>query len=133
MIWKLVSLLLNNESPIVVVLSESMSPGFEREEVLWLRSVSIPQEIWQSSNGIKTPYLSYTELLRSLVIVHWPRGAIIFDDVGLYRRNQYYIEPEYIMSCAFLVILFFGMITILVNFKPLILGLLALSVFITRE
>lgn len=36
MLWKLIGLFLSNDSPIVVVLSESMYPGFERGDILFL-------------------------------------------------------------------------------------------------
>jgi signal peptidase len=39
MAWKLISAITNNESPIVVVLSESMSPAFERGDILFLENV----------------------------------------------------------------------------------------------
>lgn len=40
MVWKLISAITNNESPIVVVLSESMSPAFERGDILFLENSS---------------------------------------------------------------------------------------------
>ncbi len=36
MAWKLGSAITNTESPIVVVLTESMSPAFERGDILFL-------------------------------------------------------------------------------------------------
>jgi signal peptidase len=42
MIWKALSVALNNESPIVVVLSESMSPAFERGDILFLSMTDEP-------------------------------------------------------------------------------------------
>lgn len=36
MIWKFFSVFTNTASPVVVVLSESMSPGFERGDLLFL-------------------------------------------------------------------------------------------------
>ena len=37
MIWKLVRVLLNNDSHIVCVLSESMEPGIKRGDILFIR------------------------------------------------------------------------------------------------
>lgn len=42
MIWKGLGIALNNESPIVVVLSESMSPAFERGDILFLAMTESP-------------------------------------------------------------------------------------------
>lgn len=137
-IWKFVSLLLNNDSPIVVVLSESMSPGFERGDILWLR----PK---QYTTGDMTVFQLYKN---TIPIVH--RAIKQFgtktltkgdnnrlDDVGLYRPNQYYLEPSDIKSCVFAYIPFFGMLTIWINtvpgLKPLILTLAGLLVFVNRE
>ena len=36
MLWKGLGVLVNTESPVVVVLSESMSPAFERGDILFL-------------------------------------------------------------------------------------------------
>lgn len=36
MLWKALGVYTNTESPIVVVLSESMSPAFERGDILFL-------------------------------------------------------------------------------------------------
>ncbi|KAF9762627.1 Signal peptidase complex catalytic subunit SEC11 [Nosema granulosis] len=137
-IWKFVSLLLNNDSPIVVVLSESMSPGFERGDILWLR----PKEY---TTGDMTVFQLYKN---TIPIVH--RAIKQFgtktltkgdnnrlDDVGLYRVNQYYLEPNDIKSCVFAYIPFFGMLTIWINtvpgLKPLILSIAGLLVFVNRE
>ncbi|EOB14707.1 Signal peptidase complex catalytic subunit SEC11C [Nosema bombycis CQ1] len=137
-IWKFVSLLLNNDSPIVVVLSESMSPGFERGDILWLKPKAY-------TTGDMTVFQLYKN---TIPIVH--RAIKQFgtktltkgdnnrlDDVGLYRPNQYYLEPNDIKSCVYAYIPYFGMLTIWINtvpgLKPLILGVAGLLVFLNRE
>lgn len=42
MAWKLLGAVTNTESPIVVVLSESMSPAFERGDILFLSMSAAP-------------------------------------------------------------------------------------------
>lgn len=138
MTWKLISLFLNNDSPIVVVLSESMSPGFERGDILWLR----PKEY---SVGDMTVFQLYKN---TIPIVH--RAIKKFgtrtltkgdnnrvDDVGLYKPNQYYLDPSDIKSCVFAYIPFFGMMTIWINTIPaikyIVLTCVGLSVLFTRE
>ncbi|EOB11165.1 Signal peptidase complex catalytic subunit SEC11C [Nosema bombycis CQ1] len=137
-IWKFVSLLLNNDSPIVVVLSESMSPGFERGDILWLKPKAY-------TTGDMTVFQLYKN---TIPIVH--RAIKQFgtktltkgdnnrlDDVGLYRPNQYYLEPNDIKSCVYAYIPYSGMLTIWINtvpgLKPLILGVAGLLVFLNRE
>ena len=38
MMWKAAGIYFNTKSPLVVVLSESMSPGFERGDILFIRN-----------------------------------------------------------------------------------------------
>lgn len=138
MTWKLISLFLNNDSPIVVVLTESMSPGFERGDILWLK----PK---QYTTGDMTVFQLYKN---TIPIVH--RAIKQFgnkvltkgdnnkvDDVSLYRPNQFYLLPEDIKSCVVAYIPFFGMLTIWINTIPavkfLVMTLIGLNVLITRE
>jgi signal peptidase len=115
-----------------------MSPGFERGDILWLKPKAY-------TTGDMTVFQLYKN---TIPIVH--RAIKQFgtktltkgdnnrlDDVGLYRPNQYYLEPNDIKSCVYAYIPYFGMLTIWINtvpgLKPLILGVAGLLVFLNRE
>lgn len=138
MIWKAIGLGLNNDSPIVVVLSESMSPGFVRGDILWLKP-------GKYTTGDMTVFQLYKD---TIPIVHrsikqFGKKTLTkgdnnrYDDVSLYRSGQYYLEPEDIKSCVVGYIPYFGMMTIWVNnipyLRPILLTLMGVYVFITRE
>ncbi|EEQ82821.1 hypothetical protein NCER_100394 [Vairimorpha ceranae BRL01] len=138
MLWKFISLLLNNDSPIVVVLSESMSPGFERGDILWLR----PKVFEVGDMTVFQVYKNTIPIVHRCIkkfgnktLTKGDNNRV--DDVGLYRPNQYYLEPEDIKSCVIAYIPYFGMMTIWVNTIPairfIVLGIIGLSVFFTRQ
>lgn len=138
MFWKAICLFLNNDSPIVVVLSESMEPGFKRGDILFLR----PQEY---PTGAVMVYQVYED---TIPIVHRnirTVGNKILtkgdnnhrDDIGLYRPGRKFLLPEETRAGVFGYIPYFGLPTIYVSSVPglkiLLLGLICLSVFFTRE
>lgn len=138
MIWKLLCVLLNNDSPIVCVLSESMEPGLRRGDILFLK----PQDY---SCGDIIVYQVYEG---SIPIVHRVIRSVgsqmltkgdnnRTDDIGLYRRGRMFLEPHEIRAGVFGYIPFFGMITIWLNSIPglkfIIMAVSAWAVFSTRE
>ena len=99
MVWKLIGLVLGNDAPIVVVLTESMEPGFKRGDILFLRNG--PREV----GDIAVFQFRRTEI----PIVHrvFKRfGTEVLtkgdnnrgDDVPLYENNQRLLKPENIIS-----------------------------------
>lgn len=138
MIWKLIGLLLNNDSPIVCVLSESMEPGFRRGDILFI----MPQSYKVGDIAVYQVYEN------SIPIVHRvikKQGDHILtkgdnnrlDDVGLYRPGRKFLEPKEIRAGAFGYIPFFGIITVWISAVPglkiAILLFTALRVFSNRE
>lgn len=138
MVWKLLCVLLDNDSPIVSVLSESMEPGFRRGDILFLK----PQEY--KSGDI----LVYQVHEGSIPIVHRVIRKIgnqmltkgdnnEADDIGLYRRGRMFLEPHEVRAGVFGYIPFFGMIVIWLNSVPgikfIIMAVTAWAVFSTRE
>lgn len=138
MIWKLLCVLLNNDSPIVSVLSESMEPGFKRGDILFLK----PQNY---TNGDILVYQVYEN---SIPIVHRVIRKIgnqmltkgdnnQTDDIGLYKKGRKFLEPHETRAGVFGYIPFFGMITIWLSSIPglkfVIMALSAWAVFSTRE
>ncbi|WUR03927.1 signal peptidase complex catalytic subunit SEC11 [Vairimorpha necatrix] len=138
MMWKLFSLILNNDSPIVVVLSESMSPGFERGDILWLR----PKSYGVGDMTVFQLYKNTIPIVHRCIKKFGTRTLTKgdnnrLDDVGLYRPNQYYLAPQDVKSCVAAYIPYFGMMTIWINTIPAVkftvLSLIGLSVLFTRE
>lgn len=138
MIWKLFCIFLENDSPIVCVLSESMEPGFKRGDILFLK----PQEFKPGDVAVFQIYEN------SIPIVHRVIKKIgnrlltkgdnnNRDDVGLYRRGKKLLETHEMRAGVFGYIPFFGMITIWISsipgLKNAIMAYTLFSVFSRRE
>lgn len=142
MLWKLIGLFLANDAPIVVVLSESMYPGFERGDILFLRPKA-------SYDDYETGDMIVFQMNKhEIPIVH--RGIkrygdrILtkgdnnrYDDVSLYRAGQRYLTERDVLSRIIANLPFFGMITIWINNIPymkfITMAIIGLSVLLTRE
>jgi signal peptidase I len=106
MTWKLISAILNNESPIVVVLSESMSPAFERGDILFLEnSFSDPYRTGDicvfTLKGKEIP------IVHRVVKVHYGKKENFIltkgdnnevHDRGLYNRGQKWLNSNDIVG-----------------------------------
>jgi signal peptidase len=138
MIWKLISVILNNDSPIVVVLSESMSPGFERGDILFLT----PMKYTTGDMCVFQLYKNEIPIVHRNIKMFGTRVLTkgdnnIHDDVSLYRRGQYYLTDKDIKSCVRGYLPFVGMVTIWANsipyLKPVLMSVVGIAVFMTRE
>lgn len=138
MVWRLLGLLLANESPIVCVLSESMEPGFRRGDILFIT----PQSYKVGDIAVYQVYRNAIPIVHR-VISRWGDEILTKgdnnrrDDVGLYRPGRYFLSPKEIRAGVFGYIPFFGIITIWVNAVPglkmLILLLTGMQVFSVRR
>ncbi|KAI8344498.1 signal peptidase complex catalytic subunit SEC11C-like protein [Chlamydoabsidia padenii] len=147
MIWKALALALNNESPIVVVLSGSMEPAFQRGDLLVL---SLPKNEPIQVNDICVFKLPE----RPVPIVH--RVIKLHDDAetgkqylltkgdnnsgddrSLYDYRQMWIHQEHIVGKVRGFVPYVGMVTILMNDYPflkyVLLGVLGLFALVQRE
>ncbi|SAM08192.1 hypothetical protein [Absidia glauca] len=147
MIWKALALALNNESPIVVVLSGSMEPAFHRGDLLVL---SLPKNEPIQVNDICVFKLPE----RPVPIVH--RVIKLHDDAEtgkqylltkgdnndgddrkLYDYRQMWIHQEHIVGKVRGFVPYVGMVTILMNDYPflkyVLLGVLGLFALVQRE
>lgn len=138
MLWKAIGLFLNNDAPIVVVLSESMEPGFQRGDILFLRPKKYTvgdMTVFQiNKNEIPIVHRAIKQFGdRTLTKGDNNRR----DDVPLYRPGQYMLNDDDILSCVFGYIPYFGMVTIWINtfpwLKTVILAFFAVTVFLRRE
>lgn len=138
MIYRLIGLLLDNDSPIVCVLSESMEPGFKRGDILFIK----PQEY---KVGDISVYQVYENTIPIVHRVIKKEGTHLLtkgdnnrlDDVGLYRPGRKFLEPSELRAGVFGYIPFFGIITVWISsvpgFKVLIMLYTAFNVFSNRE
>lgn len=139
MFWKGLSVFTNSSSPIVVVLSGSMEPAFQRGDVLFL---------WNHNDQSKVGDIVVYEIeKKSIPIVHRvlrehhnDKKQLLFtkgdnnavDDLGLYARGQQYLNKQKdVVGTVFGFFPYVGYITILITenqyFKYGMLGLIALS------
>jgi len=106
MAWKGLSVITNTPSPIVVVLTGSMEPAFQRGDLLFLNNRDIFKE-----PGVGDIVVYNLDGL-PITIVHriigkWEGDTSKFrtkgdnnhaDDVGLYAKGQYYLERKDIVG-----------------------------------
>ncbi|KAF8062680.1 Sec11c [Scenedesmus sp. PABB004] len=130
-IWKSLMLLTGSESPVVVVLSGSMEPGFQRGDILFLHMGAAP---------VRTGEIVVFNIDgRDIPIVHRViKGDNNYgDDRLLYARGQEWLHMHHIMGRAVGFLPYMGMVTIVMNDYPLLkfglIGLLALLVITSKE
>ncbi|KAK1347592.1 signal peptidase [Hamiltosporidium tvaerminnensis] len=138
MVWKLFSIILNNDSPIVVVLSESMSPGFERGDILFLKPFDYTTgDMCVFQFDKKEIPIVHRAIKKFNTSVLTKGDNNRYDDVSLYRPGQRYLNKEDIISCVVGYIPYFGMVTIWANtfkwLKPVLMFSIGVMVFLSRE
>lgn len=145
--WKLLGAWSDNPAPIMAVLSESMSPGFERRDVLY---VARERERAVRPGDIVVFQIKKRPIpiVHRVIKVHEERatGKTLFltkgdnndvHDRGLYRRGQKWLRNEDLVGSVKVYLPFIGMATILgADYPAVKYAILALVVFftlITRE
>lgn len=146
MLWRGLSLFTGSESPVVVVLSGSMEPGFHRGDILFLN-------MWKDEDFYPGDVIVFQVEGRGIPIVHRvlnahksTSGKLALltkgdnnqvDDRGLYRTKQNFIGKKEVMGRAFGFLPYVGMITILLNDYPwlkyIMIGSMGFFVMIGRE
>jgi len=159
MIWKGLSVAADSPSPIVVVLSGSMEPAFQRGDLLflWNRNLGMNQYAGPPANAPGTQVgevVVYNVAGKDIPIVHRVvrrhKGATTplnlltkgdnnhADDTELYARNQFYLDREKeVIGSVVGYIPFVGYVTILLSEHPwaksVLLGMMGLLVILERE
>ncbi|KAI9093855.1 signal peptidase complex I, partial [Phlyctochytrium arcticum] len=144
MIWKGLSVVTDSESPIVVVLSESMEPAFRRGDLLFLTQPSSPILIGDicvfKITGKEVPIVHRVIELHAQNETQWilTKGDNNeINDRGLYNHGQMWIKKEDVVGRVKGFLPYVGIITILLNDYPQakVVLLLALAAFVlfTRE
>ncbi|KAI8068932.1 signal peptidase I [Thamnidium elegans] len=147
MAWKSFSVITNTESPIVVVMSGSMRPAFDRGDLLFL---SLPKNDPVEINDIcvfKLPGKDIPIVHRVLKIhkdINTEKEYILtkgdnntLDDRSLYGSGQMWIHKENIVGKVKGFMPYVGMVTLLMNSYPWVkfalLGVLGFFALIRRE
>lgn len=146
MLWKGLGVLMNTESPVVVVLSESMSPAFERGDILFLSMSKSPIV----SGDIVVFHLKGRDIpiVHRVLKVHEEDGTKKLSiltkgdnnqvhDRGLYNQGQLWLNEQDISGRVKGCLPYVGMITILMNeypkMKVLLLMAMGMMSLINRE
>ncbi|KAK7512550.1 hypothetical protein HDK77DRAFT_212514 [Phyllosticta capitalensis] len=146
MLWKGLSVATNSPSPIVVVLSGSMEPAFQRGDLLFLWNRAMDTRIGE--------VVVYNVRGKDIPIVHRvvrrfgggpnPLRLLtkgdnnVADDTELYARGQSFLNREKdVIGSVFGFIPWVGYVTILLSeypwLKTVMLGLMGLTVVLQRE
>ena len=145
MIWKFMMFATYSESPIVVVLSGSMEPGYQRGDLLFLTMWSSPIEVGE--------IVVYKLDGRDIPIVHRVHRVHVDeknetyiltkgdnnpqDDRSLYNQGQEWIHVRNLMGRSRAYLPYVGMLTIWMTetpaFKFIVIGLLAFFVITNKE
>ncbi|KAJ3155712.1 Signal peptidase complex catalytic subunit S11C [Geranomyces michiganensis] len=145
MMWKGLSVITNSESPIVVVLSESMEPAFARGDLLFLTLPKTPVAIGDIC-VFKIQDKPIPIVHRVLEIHAAQNGSQYMltkgdnnqmDDRSLYNPGQMWIRQEDVVGKVQGFLPHVGMVQILLTehpkLKALLLGVLAIFVLFSRE
>jgi len=146
MIWKGLMFLTKSESPVVVVLSGSMEPAFQRGDILFLNNQDDPIRVGEIVVfKIKDRDIP---IVHRVMKVHENRetGEVEVrtkgdnnkvDDLGLYAPGQKWLKREDILGRARGTLRYLGMVTIILNDHPmlkvLLIGIMGLFVLTNKE
>ena len=148
MLWKGLGVIMNTESPVVVVLSESMSPAFERGDILFLNMSHSPiitgdivvfnikgREIPIVHRVLKVHEQRSTSSSALSILTKGDNNQV--HDRGLYNPGQLWLAREDISGRVKGCLPYIGMITILMNEYPkvkvLLLVAMGLMSLLSRE
>ncbi|CRH01761.1 signal peptidase 21 kDa subunit, putative [Plasmodium relictum] len=125
MIWKLLVICTGCESPVVVVLSGSMEPGYYRGDTLTLYyppKIHAGDVVVYQVNGRDIP------IVHRILNMHVSKDDKFhilskgdnnnIDDRGLYEPNQYWLENEHVLGLSVGYAPYIGILTIWINEYP---------------
>jgi signal peptidase len=146
MLWKGLMVVTQSESPVVVVLSGSMEPGFHRGDILFLTMYheypfSPGDVVVFQIEGRDIPIVHRTmnvhEKADGTVALLTKGDNNHVDDRGLYAHRQFFIGRKEVMGRAQAFLPYVGMITIWLNDYPwlkyILIGSMGFFVIIGRE
>jgi signal peptidase len=144
-IWKTLILFTKSESPVVVVLSGSMEPAFQRGDILFLNNwdgaYRVGEIVVFKLQGRDIP------IVHRVLRVHEKDDGDVdlltkgdnnkVDDRGLYTPGQKWLNKEHVIGRARGYLPYVGMVTIIMNDYPMfkygLMGFLGLMVLTVKE
>ncbi|PHH65082.1 hypothetical protein CDD81_3480 [Ophiocordyceps australis] len=146
MIWKGLSVATDSPSPMVVVLSGSMEPAFQRGDllILWnrnlLRETAVGEVVVYNVKDKDIPIVhrvvrKFGQGEKAKLLTKGDNN--VADDTDLYARGQDYLERKDIIGSVVGYVPFVGYVTILLSehpwLKTVMLGVMGLLVLLQRE
>ncbi|ROW01102.1 hypothetical protein VSDG_02757 [Cytospora chrysosperma] len=146
MMWKGLSVVSDSPSPIVVVLSGSMEPAFQRGDLLFLWNRNLLQDtdvgeiVVYNVRGKDIPIVhrivrKFGKGEHAKLLTKGDNNAA--DDTELYAKGQDYLERQDIIGSVVGYIPFVGYVTIMLSehpwMKTAMLGIMGLVVVLQRE
>lgn len=146
MIWKGLMFMTKSESPVVVVLSGSMEPAFQRGDILFLNNAV--QKVGVGDVVVFKIKDRDIPIVHRILKVHTkPDGETVelltkgdnnrVDDRGLYAPGQLWLQREDILGKAVGTLRYVGMVTIALNDYPVLkyvlVGMMGLFVLTSKE
>ena len=145
MIWKGLMFVTKSESPVVVVLSGSMEPAFQRGDILFLTNQDDPIRVGEivvfkikdRDIPIVHRVMKVHEKADGKVEVLTKGDNNRVDDRGLYAPGQLWLQREDILGRAKGTLRYLGMVTIILNDYPVLkyvlIGVMGLFVLTNKE
>ncbi|XP_056843615.1 uncharacterized protein LOC130501912 [Raphanus sativus] len=145
-IWKALMCVTGTESPVVVVLSGSMEPGFKRGDILFLTMTKDPIRTGEivvfNVDGRDIPIVHRAIKVHERentghvdVLTKGDNNDV--DDIGLYADGQFWLHRHHIMGRAVGFLPYVGWVTIIMSEKPIIkyilIGALGLLVITSKD
>ena len=128
MIWKGLMVITKSESPVVVVLSGSMEPAFQRGDILFLTNQDDPIRVGEIV-VFKVKDRDIPIVHRVMQVHEKDDGKFELltkgdnnrvDDRGLYAPGQQWLEKDDILGRARGTLRYLGMVTIILNDFPIL-------------
>ncbi|CAN8259197.1 unnamed protein product [Cochlearia groenlandica] len=144
--WKALMCVTGTESPVVVVLSGSMEPGFQRGDILFLHMTDKPIRVGEivvfNVDGEDIPIVHRAIKVHERgdtgeveVLTKGDNNEV--DDIGLYAEGQFWLHRDHIMGRAVGFLPYVGWVTIIMTEKPIIkyilIGVLGLLVITSKD
>ncbi|KAL5547886.1 hypothetical protein UlMin_003117 [Ulmus minor] len=127
-IWKGLMCLTGSESPVVVVLSESMEPGFARGDILFLNMKKDP--IRAGEIVVFNIDKRDIPIVHRVIKVHERKNGEIYvltkgdnndvDDINLYAPGQKWLQQHHVMGRAVGFLPYVGWATIIMTEMPVV-------------
>ncbi|KAF8377811.1 hypothetical protein HHK36_031196 [Tetracentron sinense] len=128
MIWKALMCITGSESPVVVVLSGSMEPGFGRGDILFLQMSKDPIRVGE----VVVYHVDGQEIsiVHRVIKVHERRDTRVVevltkgdknsgDDRTMYARGQLWLQQDHIIGRAVGFLPYVGWVTIIMTENPI--------------